>query len=98
MIEILIIYWFAGLSGTANQFFTCLLILYTLSFNGISFGMFFGSIIKDQRSMGSLNLIINLLISLISGFYKNLANFPDWYSWLQYLSPVRYSFEAFIKN
>ena len=98
LIEILIVYWFAGLSSTATQFFICLLVLYLLSFNGMSFGMFFGSIIEDQRSVSQLIPIISLVISLVSGYYKNLANLPAWMGWVQYLSPLRYSFEAFVRN
>ena len=98
LIEILIVYWFAGLSSTATQFFICLLVLYLLSFNGMSFGMFFGSIIEDQRSVSQLIPIISLVISLVSGYYKNLANLPTWMGWVQYLSPLRYSFEAFVRN
>ena len=98
LIEILLVYWFAGLSSTATQFFICLLVLYLLSFNGMSFGMFFGSIIEDQRSVSQLIPIISLVISLVSGYYKNLANLPAWMGWVQYLSPLRYSFEAFVRN
>ena len=98
LIEILIVYWFAGLSSTATQFFICLLVLYLLSFNGMSFGMLFGSIIEDQRSVSQLIPIISLVISLVSGYYKNLANLPAWMGWVQYLSPLRYSFEAFVRN
>ena len=98
VIEILIVYWFAGLSSTATQFFICLLVLYTLSFNGMSFGLFFGSIITDQRSVGLLITFVNIMFTLTTGFYKNLASLPGWIGWLQYFCPLRYSFEAFIKN
>ncbi len=35
---------------------------------------------------------------LFSGFYKNRANYRAWIGWVEYLSPFKYSFEAFASN
>jgi ATP-binding cassette, subfamily G (WHITE), eye pigment precursor transporter len=35
---------------------------------------------------------------IISGFFKNSSNMPDWYGWLQYISPFKYGFIAITEN
>lgn len=35
---------------------------------------------------------------VFGGFMTNAGTIPDWINWLQYLSPVRYGFEALIYN
>lgn len=35
---------------------------------------------------------------LFGGFFSNSSGYPDWIGWLQYLSPVRYTFEALVWN
>ena len=98
LLQIIIVYWFVGLAASATQFFICFLILYLLCFNGMSLGLFIGSIIFDPRTMTILSPTFYITISVFSGYYKNIANYPEWIGWLQYLSPVRYGFEAFVRN
>ena len=35
---------------------------------------------------------------LFSGFYKNRSNFLGWIGWIEYISPLKYAFEAFATN
>jgi hypothetical protein len=35
---------------------------------------------------------------LFSGLFKNSGNFPDWIGWIQYISPIKYSFSSFLYN
>lgn len=98
IIQSLIVYWFSGLSNTATQFFTFYLILTLQSFAGMSMGLLIGSIIIDQKIVPTLTPSLSIVVSLFSGFFKNLAALPEWIGWLQYLSPIRYCFEALVRN
>jgi hypothetical protein len=35
---------------------------------------------------------------LFSGYLTNVDTFPDWIAWIQYISPIRYGFEASMRN
>lgn len=98
IIQSLIVYWFAGLSNTATQFFTFYLALYLQSFVGMSMGLLLGSVIIDQKIIPPLTPSLAIVVSLFSGFFKNLDTLPQWIGWLQYLSPIRYCFEALVRN
>lgn len=96
MITSLIIYWFAGLSSTASQFFTFYLINLVIGFVGSSVGLMLGSLISDAKLVSSVTPIVVLPLVLFSGQFKNAGNYPVWIGWVQYLSPIKYSFQAYI--
>jgi ABC-type multidrug transport system permease subunit len=94
----LIIYWFAGLSSTAIQFFTFYLITFLSGFAGSSLGLMMGSVSKDAKTSSTLTPIVLLPFFLFSGMFKNAGNYPDWIGWVQYISPIKYSFQAYTFN
>jgi ABC-type multidrug transport system permease subunit len=94
----LIIYWFLGLSSTATQFFTFYLICYLTSFTGMSLGLMLGSIATDSKSVSAIIPVLMIPLFVISGFFKNSGNLPDWFGWIQYISPLKYAFTAFTYN
>lgn len=98
LIQCLIMYWFVGLSSTASQFFVTYLIAWLLTINGVSLGLMLGSIVTDAKSVSVVTPAIMLPFFLFSGFFKNSANLPVWIGWIEYLSPVKYGFSAFVQN
>ena len=98
MIQALIVYWFVGLNSTVQQFFIFYLIAYLLAFNGASLGLMLGSMILDQKSVAVVTPIVLLPVILFSGFFKNTGNLTEWAGWIQYISPIKYSFLAFVEN
>ena len=64
----------------------------------MSIGLFLGSLVQDARSISTLAPAMAQIISLLSGYFKNLDNLPKWIGWIQYLSPMRYSYEGFVEN
>lgn len=98
MIQSLIVYWFVGLSSTAGQFFTFYLIVFLTNFSGMSMGLLLGSLVKEARTVSSLSTVILLPFVLFSGFFKNQNNLANWVGWIQYISPFKYSFSAFVQN
>ncbi len=91
-------YWFVGLSSTASQFFTFYLICWLLSINGISLGLVLGSVITDAKSVSVITPAVMLPFFLFSGLFKNTGNLSSWIGWIQYLSPVKYGFAAYLQN
>jgi len=91
-----IYYWMVGLNPTVGQFFTFFLILYLISFIGGSLGLLFGSLCDDAKRVGTLLILSIFLFIIFSGMFKNLANIPAWIGWIQYVSPLKYTFAAVI--
>lgn len=94
----LISYWFIGLSNTAEQFFIFYLIAYLQTVNGVSLGLVLGSVVLDAKSVSVVTPIVLLPIILFSGFFKNSSSLSAWSGWIQYISPIKYSFSAWIQN
>ena len=94
----LIIYWFVNLSSTATQFFTFYLISYLLTLNGESLGLMVGSIASDVKSVTNIATMVFLPLFLFGGFFKNINTLPKWVGWIQYITPFKYGFAAFIQN
>jgi len=94
----LIMYWFVGLSSTPGQFFINYLIGYLLTVNGLSLGLMLGAMIEDQKAVAEVTPIILLPLFLFSGFFKNSANLPRWIGWIEYISPIKYGFSAWMQN
>ncbi len=97
-LQALILYWFVGLTSTVNQFFIFYLIAYLLTLNGVSLGLMLGSMITDAKSVSAITPIVVIPFVLFSGFFKNSGNIPDWIGWIQYVSPMKYSYIAWINN
>jgi len=92
------VYWFIGLHSSADTFFTFYLISYLACFNGMSLGLMLGTIVTDSKSVSALTPAILMPFVLFSGFFKNTGNLSDWISWIQYISPVKYTFSAYVHN
>lgn len=45
----------------------------------------------------AMNLIL-LMWVLLGGFLVNAAAMPDWISWIRYVAPLFYAFEALLTN
>ena len=98
MIQCLILYWFIGLESTAVQFFTYYLVSFLVALNGSSLGLILGGVIEDHKSVAVVTPIALIPFILFSGFFKNSANLAPWVGWIQYISPIKYGFSAWVQN
>ncbi len=85
-----------GLAPTGGQFFLHYLISVLIALCGSSLGLFLGSVILDDKSISAVVPMLMLPIILFSGFFKNRANLPVWIGWIEYISPNKYAFNAYI--
>lgn len=77
-----------------TTYFICIL----LGLAGNSIGLLAGSFFKDFKSaVGTLPMVLMPLI-LFSGFMANQGNYLDWIGWIEYINPMKYSFEALVRN
>lgn len=98
LLQSIIMYWFLALSSTPTQFFIFYLIAYLLTVNGVSLGLMLGSMITDAKSVSIVTPIILLPFFLFSGYFKNSENLSSWNGWIEYISPIKYGFAAFLQN
>ena len=63
-----------------------------------SFGYLLSSIFEKEESAVSLAPLFMMPIILFGGQFANSANIQVWIRWFQYLSPIRYGLEAFVRN
>lgn len=98
VINCVIFYFMVGLADTAGQFFIFLLTYMLLGLAGNSIGLLIGSVILDEKSVAAVVPIFILPFILFSGFFKNRNDLPGWIGWLEYLSPIKYGFIAFMTN
>jgi ABC-type multidrug transport system permease subunit len=93
-----IYYFMIGLAPTGGQFFIHCLITILVGLCGSSLGLFIGSVILDEKSISAVVPMIVLPFTLFSGFFKNRADLPVWIGWIEYISPNKYAFTAYINN
>ena len=82
----------------ASKFFYFYLILMLLTQCAASFGYFMSSIFNKEETAVSIAPVIMQPIILFGGQFANAGNIQSWISWFQYISPVRYGFEAVVVN
>lgn len=94
----LITYWAIGFRNTAQAYFIHMATLLVLVFLGNSLGVMLSSMFSDIRTAFSIAPVIMMPLMLFSGFMSNVDSIVVWLRWLQYISPVRYSMEIFLRN
>ena len=98
LLSAVIVYFGIGLTITAAKFFYFYLITTLLVFCASSFGYLLSSIFTNTEAAVSLSPLVMLPIILFGGVFTNSDTYYDWISWLQYISPIRYSLEALVYN
>jgi ABC-type multidrug transport system permease subunit len=93
-----ILYFKIGLTIAAEQFFYFFLILFLITNCATSFGYFMSSIFNKEETAVQLSPIVVMPLILFGGQFANSGNIQAWISWFQYVSPIRYGFEAFVDN
>jgi ATP-binding cassette subfamily G (WHITE) protein 2 len=67
-----------------------------VSFAGNSLGLLIGSLVSDAKSISAALPMVILPFILFSGFFKNRDDLPVWIGWIEYISPLKYGFIAFM--
>ncbi|KAI9354338.1 hypothetical protein DFJ73DRAFT_827456 [Zopfochytrium polystomum] len=97
-IECICIFNMVGLRRSADKLFIAVAITCLSSLTGMSIGVLLACIFPSlQAALSMVNLLL-MPMMLFSGYIANLQSMAKWLSWLQYLSPMRYGFDAFCQN
>ena len=93
-----VVYFMVKLQLNAAKFFIFDAIMMLSSVIGLSLGMFFASLFADLGIALAITPLILLPLMLFSGLYVNVGNIPVYFSWIQYISPMKYAFQASMIN
>ncbi|CAD8042834.1 unnamed protein product [Paramecium primaurelia] len=99
IIQELILYWMVGLNHmNSGIVITHIFIAVLTCLNGNSIGLMAGCAFNDIKAATGFVPLALLPLFAFSGFYANPKQFYDWIGWIQYVSPIKYSFEAIARN
>jgi ABC-type multidrug transport system permease subunit len=94
----IIVYFMTHLVRTAECFFIFLLISVVLGYTAQALGMMLSAIFKDAQTSMAMGPMIIMPLILVAGLLANTERLEPGWIWLEYMSPVRYAFKAYIRN
>lgn len=95
---LIIAYYMIGLNPAFSAYLLAACLLIFCAITGTAIGTFISAIFDDVGLALAVLPLFLLPVLLFSGLFVNSGNFPVWLSWLQYGSPVRYSFSGLLQN
>ncbi|KRW98125.1 P-loop containing nucleoside triphosphate hydrolase [Pseudocohnilembus persalinus] len=98
IIQSIIQFYMVGLTQTAGIFFKYLLANIFIGFCGNSMGILIGSLFSDPKIASAMMPLIMLPLMQFSGLFGNRNDMWDGLSWIEYLSPFKYGFDAQMHN
>ncbi|CAK84665.1 unnamed protein product (macronuclear) [Paramecium tetraurelia] len=99
IIQQLICYWMTQLQLTL--LFVSYLVqveIVLVQFNFQLLGLMTGCMFNDLKAAAGFLPVVLMPLVIFSGFYANQSMYMDWIGWIQYLSPMKYAFEALVWN
>lgn len=94
----LITYFAVGFTAEIGKFLIFCLILMTVVFTATSVGFFLGCLFDNSSKATTGSMLFMMPYFIFGGYFVNLKDVYVWLRWLQYLSPIRYSMEALLRN
>lgn len=93
-----IFYWMCNFNpGVGNFFLYFLLILLTINV-AYAYGMLIVNLIPDQQVALNVFPVLFMPLMIFSGFYLNKENTPPYFIWVQYISFIKWIFQAVMLN
>lgn len=94
----LVLYFMAGLRREPAQFFIYFLITYTATFTMSAIFRTMAAVTKTVSQAMSLAGIFVLGLVMYTGFVITVPTMHPWFSWIRWINPIYYAFEALIAN
>lgn len=89
-------YLMVGLNRSAEGFFFCYLILLLNTFVFNAVGLIVSVVCKSTNQAGHVLEGVLMIMSFVAGFWARYI--PVWISWIQYISPMAYSYQSLLLN
>lgn len=93
-----IVYFMAGLTRTASQFFISLLILWAITMNMYAFFRAIGAMVRSLDVATRITGISIQILIVYTGYLIPPTKMRPWFKWLMWINPVQYGFEALMAN
>ncbi|KXS21830.1 P-loop containing nucleoside triphosphate hydrolase protein [Gonapodya prolifera JEL478] len=93
-----IVYWMTNLHPDGFVYFKFIVIMVVMAITCMSMGMLIASIAPNAQVGSVIAPIFNLIFIVFGGNFANLDSIPVFIRWLQWISPVKYSYSALMIN
>jgi ABC-type multidrug transport system ATPase subunit/ABC-type multidrug transport system permease subunit len=94
----LFVYWMANLQRTASQFFISWLILFVTTLSIYSFFRAVGAWAKSLDIATRFTGFAIQALIVYTGYLIPIKKMRPWLSWLRWINPIQYGFEALVAN
>eukprot|EP00741_Cyanophora_paradoxa_P002545 tig00000605_g2469.t1 len=94
----LIIYWMIGFQNTAEKYFIFAAVVILMTNCGYALGIFIAALCPELEVALVIAPVLILPLMIFSGFFVNNGGIPVYFDWIKYISPMKYGFEALVKN
>ncbi|KAF2003738.1 hypothetical protein P154DRAFT_572918 [Amniculicola lignicola CBS 123094] len=94
----IVVYFMAGLSRTASQFFISLLFLWIITMTMYAFFRAIGALVESLDSATQITGVAIQALVVYTGYLIPPAKMHPWFSWLRWINPVQYGFEGLMAN
>lgn len=92
------VYLICGLQNDFAHWFLFETVFSFLGLSGLLIGVTAGVAIKHQNLAIQSAPLIVIPFVIYGGLVVNLNTLPAWSSWIQYISPLRYSFNVLVQS
>jgi len=93
-----IFYWMCNFRPGAGHFFIFWIVIVLVVNVAYSYGMLIVNLIPNQQVALQVFPVLFMPLMIFSGFYLNKDNTPVYFIWVQYISFIKWSFQAIVLN
>ncbi|KAK4580023.1 ATP-binding cassette transporter snq2 [Recurvomyces mirabilis] len=94
----IVVYFMAGLSRTASQFFISLLFLFMLTMTMYALFRAVGALVGSLDDATKITGVLIQALVVYTGYLIPPSKMHPWFSWIRWINPVQYGFEALMAN
>jgi ABC-type multidrug transport system ATPase subunit/ABC-type multidrug transport system permease subunit len=93
-----IFYWMCNFRPGAGHFFIYWIVTILVVNVAYAYGMFIVNLIPNQQVALQVFPVLFMPLMIFSGFYLNKDNTPPYFIWVQYISFIKWAFQAIMLN
>ncbi|KAF1845157.1 uncharacterized protein K460DRAFT_394877 [Cucurbitaria berberidis CBS 394.84] len=94
----IVVYFMANLSRTASQFFISILFLWIITMTMYAFFRAIGALVGSLDVATRITGVAIQAVVVYTGYLIPPQSMHPWFSWLRWVNPLQYGFEALLAN